>query len=201
VEGEKPKRASVPKDRKPDDIDLAYALKLLELPRTVGVDPTSGEEIVAAIGRFGPFVRRAKTFASLRGTEALWTVTLDEAKALLDAKAAGKRAPLRELGKHPTSGADIVILSGRYGPYVTDGEVNATLPKGTEPEEIDLDAALELIAQKAGRGGGRGRGRKRAAGAAASTKAAKRPRAKKASTKARKKPATDDSDGSEESGT
>jgi DNA topoisomerase-1 len=163
VEGEKPKRASVPKDRKPEDIDLAVALKLLELPRTVGMDPGSGEEIVAAIGRFGPFVRRGKTFASLKGTDALWTVTLDEAKAMLDAKASGKRAPLRELGKHPKTGADIVILSGRYGPYVTDGEVNATLPKGTEPEEIDLETALDLIAKKAGRGGSARRGAGRGA--------------------------------------
>jgi DNA topoisomerase-1 len=191
VEGEKPKRASVPKDRKPEDIDLAVALKLLELPRTVGVDPTSGEEIVAAIGRFGPFVRRGKTFASLKGTDALWTVTLDEAKTMLDLKAAGKRAPLRELGKHPKTGADIVILSGRYGPYVTDGEVNATLPKGTEPDEIDLEAGLDLIAKKAVRGGGKKRGRKppkkamAAAteegeeGAEAAPKSAKKPRAKR----------------------
>jgi DNA topoisomerase-1 len=172
VEGEKPKRASVPKDRKPEDIDLAVALKLLELPRTVGVDPQSGEEIVSAIGRFGPFVRRGKTFASLKGTDTLWTVTLEEAKAMLDAKASGKRAPLRELGKHPKSGADIVILSGRYGPYVTDGQVNATLPKGTEPEEIDLDAALDLLAKKAGRGGG-ARGRKGRGGRAPAKRAAK----------------------------
>jgi DNA topoisomerase-1 len=191
VEGEKPKRASVPKDRKPDDIDLGYALKLLELPRTVGVDPISGEEIVAAIGRFGPFVRRAKTFASLKGTDALWTVTLDEAKAMLDAKASGKRAPLRELGKHPKSGADIVILSGRYGPYVTDGEVNATLPKGTEPDEIDLETALELIAQKAGRGGagrGKGRGRKPTAAKKPTARSTKKP-AKRSSKKAATKSA------------
>lgn len=161
TEDEKPKRASVPKDRKPEEIDLAQAVKLLELPRTVGIDPTSGQEVVAAIGRFGPFVRRDKTFASLKGTDALWTVTLEEAKAMLDAKAAGKRAPLKELGKHPKSGADIVIFSGRYGPYVTDGEVNATLPKDAEPEEIDLETALELLAKKAGRAGkGRGRGRR-----------------------------------------
>jgi DNA topoisomerase-1 len=145
----------------------------------VGHDPTTGEEIVAAIGRFGPFVRRDKTFASLKSTDALWTVTLDEAKAMLDAKAAGKRAPLRELGKHPKSGADVVIFSGRYGPYVTDGEVNATLPKGSEPEDIDLDAAVELLAKKAGRGG-KGRGRRRAP----APKAAKKPAAKR---KARKK--------------
>ncbi len=183
VEGEKPKRASVPKDSKPEDIDLPRALKLLELPRTVGVDPESGEEIVAAIGRFGPFVRRAKTFASLRGTDALWTVTLDEAKAMLDAKAAGKRAPLRELGKHPKTGADIVIFSGRYGPYVTDGDVNATLPKDADPEEIDLETALDLLATKASKAG-KGRGRSRRGNAKAPAKAAKggRKRAKAKST-------------------
>jgi DNA topoisomerase-1 len=160
-EEEKPKRVSLPKGMEPDAVDLEYALRLLELPRTVGMDPTSGEEIVAGIGRFGPFVRRAKTFASLKGNEALWTVTLDEAVEMLDAKASGKRLPLRELGKHPKSGADIVVMSGRYGPYVTDGKVNATLPKGTEPEEVDLDEAVQMIAAKAARGGGKkGRSRK-----------------------------------------
>jgi DNA topoisomerase-1 len=178
-EEEKPKRASVPKDRKPEDIDFAQALKLLELPRTVGHDPDDGEEIVAAIGRFGPFVRRAKTFASLKSTDALWTVTLEEAKAMLDAKASGKRAALRELGKHPKSGADVVIFSGRYGPYVTDGEVNATLPKGSEPEDIDLEKAVELLANKAGRGGkAKGRGRRGAAKAPAKKGGRKRAKAK-----------------------
>ncbi len=157
-EEEKPKRVSLPKGKEPESVDLAYAVKLLELPRTVGTDPGSGEEIVAAIGRFGPFVRRGKTFASLKGTEALWTVTLEEAVAMLDAKAAGKRLPLRELGKHPDTGDDIVVLSGRYGPYVTDGNVNATLPKGTEPEDVDLAAAIDLLAKKAARGGGRRKG-------------------------------------------
>ena len=167
-ESEKPKRVSLPKGKEPDSVDLSYALKLLELPRTVGSDPESGEEIVAGIGRFGPFVRRGKTFASLKGTDALWTVTLDEATTMLDAKAAGKRLPLRELGKHPESGAEIVVLSGRYGPYVTDGTVNATLPKGTEPEDVDLVAAVELIARKAARGRtGRSRGARRGEKAAA----------------------------------
>ena len=160
-EDEKPKRVSLPRGKEPDEVDLEYALKLLQLPRTVGADPKSGEEIVAGIGRFGPFVRRAKTFASLKGDEALWTVTLDEAVALLDAKAAGKRVPLKELGKHPDTGEDVVVLSGRYGPYVTDGSINATLPKGTEPDEIDLDTAVRMIAEKAARGGKKGRGRKK----------------------------------------
>jgi len=161
TEDEKPKRVSLPKGKEPDDVDLEYAVKLLQLPRTVGDDPSSGEEIVAGIGRFGPFVRRGKTFASLKGNEALWTVTAEEASAMLDAKASGKRIPLKELGKHPESGEDVVVLSGRYGPYVTDGSVNATLPKGTEPEEIDLQTAVIMIAEKAARGGKKGRGRKK----------------------------------------
>ena len=81
-----------------------------------------------------------------------WTVTIDEAVALVNAKAAGKRVPLKELGKHPDSGEDIVVHSGRYGPYVTDGTVNATLPKGTEPEEVDLETAIVMLAEKAARG-------------------------------------------------
>jgi DNA topoisomerase-1 len=160
-EGDKPKRVSLPKGMEPDDVDLGYAVRLLQLPRTVGTDPKSGDEIVAGIGRFGPFVRRDKTFASLRGNEALWTVTLEEAVAMLDAKAAGKRVPLKELGEHPESGAELVVLSGRYGPYVTDGKVNATLPKGTEPEDVDHETAVRLIDEKAAKGGGKGRGRKK----------------------------------------
>jgi DNA topoisomerase-1 len=181
-DGEKPKRVSLPKDKEPESVDLTYGLKLLELPRIVGTDAESGEEIVAGIGRFGPFVRRGKTFASLKGTDALWTVTLAEATAMLDAKAAGKRLPLRELGKHPESGADVVVLSGRYGPYVTDGAVNATLPKGTEPEDVDLEAAVELIAKKAARGGGP-RSRRPRGGAKATAGTAKGRGAKKGGSK------------------
>ena len=158
---EKPKRVSLPKGKESDEVDFAYALKLLQLPRSIGLDPESKEEIVAGIGRFGPFVRRGKTFASLRGTDALWSVSLEEAVPLLDAKASGKRVPLRELGKHPDTGIELVVLSGRYGPYVTDGTINATLPKGSELTEIDLDTAIGLIAEKAARGGRKGRGRKR----------------------------------------
>jgi DNA topoisomerase-1 len=164
TEEEKPKRVSVPKGKDPTDVDFAYALKLLELPRTVGMDPTSDEEIVSGLGRFGPFVRRAKTFASLKGVEDLWTVSLDEAVTLLDAKAAGKRLPLKELGKHPDSGEDVAVMAGRYGAYVTDGTTNATLPKGTEPEDVDLERAVTLLAEKAAKGGGKkkkGRARKK----------------------------------------
>jgi DNA topoisomerase-1 len=157
-EGEKPKRVSLPKGKEPGDVDLDFAVKLLRLPRTVGSDPKSDEEIVAGLGRFGPFVRRGKTFASLKGNDELWTVSVDQAVALLDAKAAGKRLPLRELGEHPDTGEDVVVMSGRYGPYVTDGQVNATLPKGTEPEDVDLATAVALLTDKASKGPGKGRG-------------------------------------------
>jgi DNA topoisomerase-1 len=163
-EGKKPKRVSLPKGKELAAVDLDYALKLLSLPRPVGTDTGTGEEIVAGIGRFGPFVRRGKTFASLPGYDALWTVTLDEAVGLLEAKASGKRATLKELGNHPQSGEPIVVLAGRFGPYVTDGSVNATLPKDTEPGDLDMDTALDLLskaaARKGKRGGGRGRARR-----------------------------------------
>ncbi len=193
TEDEKPKRVSVPKDRDPTDVDFDYAVKLLELPRSVGVDPESGENIVAGIGRFGPFVRRGKIFASLDSTEALWSVTVPEAVELVKAK-----LPLKELGPHPDSGADVVIKPGRYGPYVTDGKVNATLPKDADPQAIDMEAAVQLLAEKAARGGGRGRGRKAAKKKApAKKKAAKKKPAKKKTAKkkaAKKKPSTKKAD-------
>jgi DNA topoisomerase-1 len=186
-EDEKPKRVSVPKGVEPSDVDFGMAMKLLELPRVVGADPTTGEEIVAGLGRFGPFVRRAKTFASLKSNDEMWTVTLGDAVVMLDAKAAGKRLPLKELGTDPASGAEISVMSGRYGAYVTDGKVNATLAKGTEPDEVDLETALVMLAEKAARGGGKGRGgRKPTAGKKAAKK--KAPAKKKAAAK-KKSPA------------
>jgi DNA topoisomerase-1 len=162
-EGKKPKRSSLPKGKEPQDVDLAFALKMLELPRAIGVDPETEEEVVAGLGRFGPFVRRGKTFASLKDHDHMWSVTLEEAVELVKAKLAGKGTTLKELGKHPDSGDELVILSGRYGPYVTDGSINATLPKGTEPEDVDLMLAVDLLAKKAARKGtnkGRRRGKK-----------------------------------------
>jgi len=162
-EGKKPKRSSLPKDKKLEDVDLAEALLLLALPRTIGTDAETGEEVVAGLGRFGPFVRRGKTFASLAAHEQMFTVDIEEAVRLLNEKKAG-RAVLRELGAHPESGIDLQILSGRYGPYVTDGKVNASLRKGTEPEDLTMDDAVELLVQAAIRkkaGGGRGRKKKK----------------------------------------
>jgi DNA topoisomerase-1 len=162
-EGKKPKRSSLPKGKQPQDVDLAFALKMLELPRSIGVDAETDKEIVAGLGRFGPFVRRGKTFASLKDHEHMWSVTLEEAVELIKAKLSGKGTKLKELGKHPDSGDELVILAGRYGPYVTDGSINATLPKGTEPEDVDLALGVDLLAKKAARKGtkkGRRRGKK-----------------------------------------
>ena len=151
-EGGKPKRSSLPKDKQPQDVDLDFALQMLELPRPVGTDPVTDEEVVAGLGRFGPFVRRGKTFASLKAPEEMWSVTITEAVALLDAKASGKGTSLKALGAHPDSGVEMAVMAGRYGPYVTDGTTNATLPKGTEPEDVDLEYGVELLAKKVARG-------------------------------------------------
>lgn len=160
AEGEKPKRSSLPGGKKPEDIDFAYALKLLSLPRLLGTEEASGEEVVAGFGRFGPFVRRGKTFASLKTEEHLFAVTLQEATELLDEKAAG-RPVLRELGPHPKGGADVQIIEGRYGPYVTDGSANASLPKGSEPNDLTMEQAVDMLIKAAARKKGRGKGRRR----------------------------------------
>ena len=127
-EDEKPKRVSLPKDKDPSDVDMAFAVKMLELPRTIGEDPETGDEVVAGLGRFGPFVRRGKVFASLKDFEMMWTVSLEDAVELVKLKESGKRQALKELGKHPESGAELVVLSGRYGPYVTDGSIRVQTP-------------------------------------------------------------------------
>jgi DNA topoisomerase-1 len=184
TEDEKPKRVSVPKGIEPTDVDFPYALKLLELPRAIGTDPASGEVIVSGLGRFGPFVRRGKTFASLKTNEEMWDVSLDAAVALVNAKEAANRP----LGVHPDTGVEIKVRDGRYGAYVTDGDINANLPDGTTVDTVDLETAIALIAEKAASGGGRRRGRKPAAKKkAAKKKAAKKPAAKKKA--ARKKAA------------
>ncbi|MDP2959031.1 MAG: type I DNA topoisomerase [Longimicrobiales bacterium] len=168
----KPKRVSLPEGKVPADVDLAYAVQLLTLPRTLGTDPATAEEVVAGIGRFGPFVRRGKVFASLKSHDELWGIVLEDAVALIEAKAAGRREALKELGPHPETGAELVVLAGRYGPYVTDGKVHATLPKGMEPGELEMDEAVGLLARAAGRKGkgtakGKGKGKGAAKGRAA----------------------------------
>ena len=157
-DGAKPKRASLPKGTEPESVDLAHALRLLSLPRTVGTDPDTGEEVVAGLGRYGPFVRRGKKFASLANEHQMFTVAIDEAVVLLNQKKTG-RTVLKELGAHPKTGKAVQILSGRYGPYVTDGTANASLPKGMEPDDLTMEEAVPMIADAAKRKKSKGRKR------------------------------------------
>ncbi len=132
--------------------------------------------MTAGLGRYGPYVERNRTYRSLKDPDRIFTVTLEEALELL-AKKAGP-AVLKDLGTHPESGAPVRVLDGRYGPYVTDGSVNASLPKGADPQEVTLESGLQMLAErgkKARRSRGKGtRARKGSASKAASSK--KRPK-------------------------
>jgi len=153
---EKPRTASLFATMSPDTVTLEEALPLLSLPRTVGVDPGTGEEIVASNGRYGPFLKRGNDTRSLETEAQLLTITLDEALALLaQPKQRGRRAaaePLRELGPDPVSGKPLVIKNGRFGPYVTDGETNASLRAGDTVETLTHERAVELMQARRERG-------------------------------------------------
>ncbi|HKJ73355.1 MAG TPA: type I DNA topoisomerase [Alphaproteobacteria bacterium] len=152
---EKPKRASIPKDTSPAELDLEKAIALLSLPREIGMHPETGKPIVASIGRYGPYVSHDGKYANLASTEEVFTVGANRAITLLaEAKEkSGRRgsSALRELGDHPDGGA-IKVMNGRYGPYVTHNKVNATLPKDVSPEDVTLEQAMELLAKKAATG-------------------------------------------------
>ncbi|GER02097.1 DNA topoisomerase 1 [Iodidimonas gelatinilytica] len=184
--GEKPPRASIPRDMSADDIDLPTALKLLSLPREVGKHPESGQPIIANIGRYGPYVQHEKSYGKLSSTEEVFTVGMNRAIAALAENAKGRtaaKAELKALGDHPETGKPIRVMDGRYGPYVNHQKTNATLPKDADPQALTLDEALALLAAKEAKGG---------KPAAKKTAAKKKPAAKKTTTKkatAAKKPA------------
>jgi DNA topoisomerase-1 len=163
--GEKPRTASLVASMSADTVTLEEALTLLTLPRSLGVDPGSGNEVIAANGRFGPYIKAGAETRSLASEEQLFSVTLDEALALLAQPKQSRRrataAPLRELGPDPASGKPIVLKDGRFGPYVTDGEVNASLRSGDEVESLTPERAAELLAARRAAGPTRKR-RKRA---------------------------------------
>jgi DNA topoisomerase-1 len=164
-QGEKPRTASLFKSMSPETVTLEAALRLLQLPRTVGTDPGTGEDVVAANGRYGPYVKRGSDSRSLESEEQLFTITLDDALGLLaQPKQRGRRAaaaPLRELGADPVSGKPVVVKDGRFGAYVTDGEINASLRAGDSVESLTLERAAELLAARRERGPAKPR-RKRA---------------------------------------
>jgi DNA topoisomerase-1 len=147
--------SSLLKTQSPDTVSLAEALQLLSLPRLVGKDP-EGVEIFARNGRYGPYIEREKDSRSLESEEKLFTVTLEEALTLLAApKLRGARAvkpPLREMGVDPLTDKALVIKDGRFGPYVTDGEHNASLRRGPTPENLTIEQASEMLSEKRANG-------------------------------------------------
>jgi DNA topoisomerase-1 len=184
-EGEKPKRSSLPKGWSPASMDLEKALRLLRLPREVGMHPEDGQPILAGLGRYGPFVQHNGTYANLPTADEVFEVGLNRAVALIAEKRAGgpgRRAEaqaLKELGAHPADGAPVRVLSGRYGPYIKHGATNANVPRGSDPQALTLEQAVALLAEREAKGGGK----KKPARAAKADAAPKKTAAKKAPAK------------------
>jgi len=203
-DGKEAKRASIPKDI--GDLTLEWALKLLALPRTIGNHPETGEPIEAAIGRYGPYLKHAGKYARLQSTADVFDTGMNAAVVKLAEAAAGggrpargaPREPLRVLGAHPRTEIELKLMEGKYGPYVTDGTTNATVPKSVDPQALTLEEAARLIDDRAAAAPAKGK-KKPAAKKAAPKKAAapkaaaaeKKPAAKKPAVKkpAAKKPA------------
>jgi DNA topoisomerase-1 len=177
-EGKDAKRASIPKDI--GELDLEWALKLLSLPRVIGNHPESGEPIEAAIGRYGPYLKHDGKYARLSSTAEVFETGMNAAVVKLAEAAANggrpargaSREPLKVLGKHPRTEAEIKLMDGRYGAYVTDGETNATLPKSIDKDALTLEEAAQLIDARAAAGPAKKKGRKAAKKAPAKKKAA-----------------------------
>lgn len=161
-EGKEAKRSSLPKGWTAEQIDHEKALALLALPRDVGKHPESGKMISAGLGRYGPFVLHDGTYANLDSIEDVFSIGLNRAVSVIaekQLKGKGGRngatpAALKDLGDHPDGGGKIVVRDGKYGPYVNYGKVNATLPKGKDPQSVTVEDALALIAEKEAKGGG-----------------------------------------------
>lgn len=149
-DNKKPKRVSLLKGMKPEDIDLELALKLLELPRPLGNHPKTDKVVKAGVGRYGPFVLHDGTFKSLKKTDNVLEIELDRAIELLNEKSKGRRgsSAIQELGNHPETDKPIKVMDGRYGPYIKYGKKNISLPKGTEPEKFTMKDAVVLIEEK-----------------------------------------------------
>ncbi|HSI19586.1 MAG TPA: type I DNA topoisomerase [Sphingomonas sp.] len=153
-EGKEAKRASIPKDI--PELDLEWAIKLLSLPREVGTHPESGNPITASIGRYGPYLAHDGKYARLQSTAEVFETGMNAAVVKLAEAAAGggrpqrgSREPLKILGLHPRTELELKLMEGRYGPYITDGTTNATLPKGLEKDALTLEEAAQLIDARA----------------------------------------------------
>ncbi len=187
-EGEARKMASIPKDIPSEDFGLDWAVKLIDLPRTIGEHPETGAPITASIGRYGPYLAHSGKYARLQSTLDVFETGMNAAVVKLAEAAAGgnrrgagaARAPLKELGKHPRTELELKVMEGRFGAYVTDGTTNATLPKSVAIEALTLEEAAQLIDERAAKGPAKGKAKKAAPKKKAPTK---KPAAKKAAPK------------------
>ena len=196
---EKPRNASLLKGMDPAEVDLETAVKLLQLPRTLGVHPEDGAEIVASNGRYGPYVKWNEETRSLPDDVSPIDVTLEQAVQILaqpknrrgggTQRAAAARQAAKVLGKSPVTEEDVRMMAGRFGPYVTDGTTNASLPRTADPEALTLEEALELLAARAAKAPAKKKAVKKTAKKAAkkATKKATKKTAKKAAKKVTKK--------------
>jgi DNA topoisomerase-1 len=148
----KPARASLFGSMDPATVTLEDALRLLDLPRVVGVDPADEAEIVALNGRYGPYLKKGSDTRTLEREDQIFTISVEQALALFAQPKTGRRrgtsAPLREIGTDPATGSPIVLKEGRFGPYVTDGTTNASLPRGESIDAITLERSAELLADR-----------------------------------------------------
>jgi DNA topoisomerase-1 len=188
---DKPKRSSIPKGIDAATIDLEKALQLLSLPREVGLHPETGKQIMAGLGRYGPFILHDGMYANVESIEEVFSIGINRAVTVLAEKAAGggkgrfqraKPTVLKDLGAHPDGGGNIQVLSGRYGPYINHAKLNANVPKGKEPTAVTVEEAVALLAERAAKGGGKAAKGRKAAKPAAEKSAAPKP-AKKAAAK------------------
>lgn len=189
-EGKEAKRSSIPKDIPTEDFDLDYALRLLALPREVGVHPESGKLIVAGLGRYGPYLLHDGRYAKLTGTAEIFEIGMNAAVTRIAEAAANGGRParaaasaLKSFGPHPVSGGEIKLMAGRYGPYVTDGTTNATLPKTADPDTLTAEEAAALIDDRAAKGPAKGKKKAPAKKAPAKKAPAKKVPAQKAGAK------------------
>jgi DNA topoisomerase-1 len=167
-DGEKPKRASIPSKTDPAAINLEYALKLLALPRQVGLHPETQKPIMAGFGRYGPYVEHDGKYVKIDADE-VFTIGQNRAVTVIaegnaggQGRAARTSTPIKVLGEHPELGGKIEVLSGRFGPYIKFDKVNATIPKNTAPEAVTLEEAIRLIAAKMENGGSKAKARGKA---------------------------------------
>lgn len=168
----KPKNVSLLNDMSPADMTLELALKLLSLPRNLGENPDSKEPVMAHTGRYGPYIKCGTETRSLPSDISPLDVELGQALLLLaqpkQRKGQGGGNAIREFGqKSPVTGNELRILEGKYGPYITDGETNASVPKGSDPQEVTFDDAVTLLATRAARGKGKKKSPKKKAAPAA----------------------------------